>query len=383
MKKIPHLQILIAYRNRPIPNVERCLQSLANQTFKDFEVLFLNEGSEIALTEALEKLVNRFPFCSYFHQASQGMFWNKSKALNYLIAISESKFIIVMDVDLMVSPIFLEKITQQLEENQVINYHFYYLPAHFKKHESIFELPNYESIFKRSAETATGNILIEKKELEKIGGYDTFYRVWGLEDSDLTCRLEKNGLKLLHWEDKEALVFHQWHPPVSQNLPKGWQTTIENHFQTKKTKHPKENHLSKNILLNQANRPTLKLLENKNWQSEKQFSFDFPKENAFNSFTKRFLDLAKGDYFFVKQNFEPIQLQKGSRLGNWLLMFNHFFQKTGFSYRLTDIRTHETEWIQAQEVKDFLFYFVLQFENEIMDYYFEMGKEEILWIVFK
>jgi len=52
-------------------------------------------------------------------------------------------------------------------------------------------------------------ILVSKKALEKVQGYDTFFHFYGAEDVDLYNRLANAGYEIIN--NKETYFYHNWH----------------------------------------------------------------------------------------------------------------------------------------------------------------------------
>jgi len=94
------LSILFAYRNREKQRILNSLQSLQNQNENDFEVVFVDYGSNDAFASRIQKVVEGFSFASYHYIAHPGLLWNKSKALNYAASKAKGEFIFVADVDI-------------------------------------------------------------------------------------------------------------------------------------------------------------------------------------------------------------------------------------------------------------------------------------------
>ncbi|MBR5290114.1 MAG: glycosyltransferase family 2 protein [Erysipelotrichaceae bacterium] len=100
----------------PIYNVEayleRCLNSLKNQTFKDFEVLCVNDGSpanEQVIIERFAKEDDRF---KGFQKVNGGL----SDARNYGIERASGEYFVFIDSDDYVSVQLLEKFNEKLQE---------------------------------------------------------------------------------------------------------------------------------------------------------------------------------------------------------------------------------------------------------------------------
>ena len=91
----------------PCFNVERflddCFASLENQTYKNFEVIFINDGSTDGTLAKLEKFCNSHSNCKLINQKNQGV----SAARNNGIAVAQGEFVCFLDADDLLSPHYL------------------------------------------------------------------------------------------------------------------------------------------------------------------------------------------------------------------------------------------------------------------------------------
>ncbi len=118
MDKIPSVSVITCLYNTPPNLFKECLQGLVKQTFKDFEVLIVNDGSDKYLEEN-KKLIeslndNRF---KYFDTEHTG----KSQTLNYAFKIAQGKYIAINDSDDVSYPERLEYQFKFLENNTEYN----------------------------------------------------------------------------------------------------------------------------------------------------------------------------------------------------------------------------------------------------------------------
>jgi glycosyltransferase involved in cell wall biosynthesis len=381
------VSILIAYRNRPIQLVERCLQAIAQQTRQDFVVIFLDYGSDITLSNEAKELIKGFPFVQYHYIESRGWFWNKAQALNLGIKLIKTDFYFCLDVDLIIPPNCLQNLFKQYQPQKALVLPCCYLPANFNDYANLSESANkFKDLFGLSDKYADGNIFMQLADLQAVGGYDEFYRWWGREDNDLVMLLASRGIQMEVGDFENQLVFHQWHPPLSEKMPKGWQKVYEQHYQTKK----QAIEIEKKVIINQPThnqaitlhqRPALQLFLDQKLAREKEFTFEFPKEATWVKFQSQFFQLTSGDYMWVKQDFSNLKYDSKSRLGKWVNQVNKLLDKSSFSYRFTDLDTYFTESINLLEVRDFIFYFILYNQAQIADYYFENTEQWIDWVV--
>lgn len=93
--------------------IEQCIKSLLYQTFKDFELIFVDDNSPDNSIEIIEKYKNNDSRIKLLRQElSQGT----GAARNLAMTIAEGKYICFVDSDDWVSENFLEKIFNEFEQ---------------------------------------------------------------------------------------------------------------------------------------------------------------------------------------------------------------------------------------------------------------------------
>jgi glycosyltransferase involved in cell wall biosynthesis len=373
----PTFSVIIPFRNRAIESIKRNAESWSKQTDIDFELIVLDFGSRSEVSEKVRGIVTEYSFARYIFADTEGWFWNKSQALNWAVSQTKGEYLIVSDADLVYQLSFLAEVKSRISENKGLIYRFYYLPQGFRFKEDFTQaFFNFHNTANQSADSANGNIIITKQKIIAVGGYDTFFRWWGGEDRDMVNRLEKEGVTFQYFDSPTAPVFHQWHPKTTDDMPKGWLEVIEQSVkQTNKS-------LSLEKFIPPQDRPAKIIASQvKEKMMLPNFQFQFPKEKSWIDFIVFFQNLPKGQNIRIQQNFDWIQPK--SSAGKFLQGVNRFFARVGFSYRWTEIRVIDTEHISWREVRDFLFYFVLEFEQDFSDYYLETEGEELLFVVVK
>ena len=71
---------------------------------------------------------------------------------------------------------------------------------------------------------------------------------------------------------------------------------------------------------------------------------------------------------------QKVEMIKNHQKTKWSRFFNYInkvFTKLGVSYRWVDLETYGLEFISKEEVRDFLFYFLITYQHKIQDYYFD------------
>lgn len=100
----------------PVYNVEkyiqRCVDSILNQTFKNFELILVNDGSTDNSLKMLEKYKNNKKVKIY-SQENQG----PAIARNYGISVSKGKYVMFIDSDDYIDSNYIESYYQNINEN--------------------------------------------------------------------------------------------------------------------------------------------------------------------------------------------------------------------------------------------------------------------------
>jgi glycosyltransferase involved in cell wall biosynthesis len=212
----PHFSIVIGFRNREISRIKHVLESLSKQSLKDFELIFVDYGSEPDTQKEAEKLVKSYDFAKYLYSDTRGWFWNRSHALNTGIKYASGEVIVISDIDLIFPVNFLERLHELSFQNTFYTFNCYYLPAN----------TNYSQITKSDLDRSTINYVglcsITKADLAEINCFDEYYLNWGGEDDDLYVRLENKGCKKQQMKVDKFPVLHQWHERQSPAYPTPW-----------------------------------------------------------------------------------------------------------------------------------------------------------------
>ena len=202
------LSIIYSHRNRDLMRIERSLRSLHEQSVKDFEVYFVDYGSEKELADEISLLLTKFNFVKYRHYPTYHQPWNKSRALNSVIKHLETDFCFIADIDMIFHYDFVKTTLSLKEKKTAIYFQVGFLSASETKQDKLFQ--ECEIDFESTNE-ATGLTMFPVKALKSINGFDEFYHFWGAEDTDVHVRLKNAGYEV-HFFDQEILMLHQWHP---------------------------------------------------------------------------------------------------------------------------------------------------------------------------
>lgn len=202
------ITLVLTNRNRDIRIIKNCLDSLQNQSDKDFELFLVDYGSTDSDLVELVTLVKNYPQIDFISCPTKGQLWSKCRSINIAIQKASQSYFVVGDIDLIFHPNYIATLKSLAKENQVHYFQYGFLSESesFKKQPFI----DYEVDFKGNDEV-TGNTMFPIAALKKVNGFDEFYQGWGAEDTDAHIRMKNLGLGIVFY-DKEILVKHQWHP---------------------------------------------------------------------------------------------------------------------------------------------------------------------------
>ena len=194
--------IIVPVFNRP-DEVDELLESLRSQTLKDFEVVIVEDGSQIPCKDVCDKYANILDLHYYFKENS-----GPGQSRNYGVDRAQGEYVIILDSDAVTPPGFMQAIDDELKRQPTDSW-----GGPDAAHESFSDIQKAISYAMTSFFT-TGGIRGGKKQLDKkfyprsfnlgvrrevyqqLGGFTTerFSKMslYG-EDIDFSLRIYKNG----------------------------------------------------------------------------------------------------------------------------------------------------------------------------------------------
>jgi len=201
--------IIIPVYNRP-QEVDELLESLCTQTFNDFEVIVVEDGSSEKCDSVCEKYADKLDLHYYFKPNS-----GPGPSRNYGAKRSQSEYLIILDSDVIVPEHYLEIIQNELENHpcdafggpdeahpsftpiqKAINYS---MTSFFTTGGIRGGKKKMDKFYPRSF-----NLGIRKDVYEALGGFAPMR--YG-EDIDLSTRIFKGGYSCRLFPD--AFVYHK------------------------------------------------------------------------------------------------------------------------------------------------------------------------------
>ncbi|MCF0159280.1 MAG: glycosyltransferase [Bacteroidaceae bacterium] len=201
--------LIIPVFNRP-DEVDELLQSLTTQTFTDFEVLVVEDGSSVPCQEVVQKYAGNMNL-HYFSKKNSG----PGMTRNYGVEHAQGEYVIVLDSDCVLPAGYLASIEAELQREPADAF-----GGPDRAHESFTTIQKAINYAMTSFFT-TGGIRGGKKQLDKfyprsfnMGVRKEVYRKLGGfskmrfgEDIDFSIRIFKGGYKCRLFP--EAWVWHK------------------------------------------------------------------------------------------------------------------------------------------------------------------------------
>ncbi len=184
---LPKVSFIIPYYNAG-STIDETIASIVEQSFKDFDIWIINDGSSDEASIAKLKALEQNPFITILEQSNSG----PSIARNKAIRLSTAKYIVPLDADDKITPDALQKSVAILDADSQIGTVYGNL-RFFGEHNEVkiqnTFAPEAQFLWNQIAVTA----LIRKDVFETIGYYDEFLSKPGLEDWEFWIRFGKSS----------------------------------------------------------------------------------------------------------------------------------------------------------------------------------------------
>lgn len=216
---MPFFSVIIPIFNKE-KFVQNTLQSILNQTFSDFEIIIVNDGS----TDESEKVVSEFQDARirYFVQKNQGV----SMARNIGISLAQSNYISFLDADDYWYSDFLEQMYQAIilfPEKKVftaaieIETTKNIFPAVYSIEKTgDFEVVNYFKASSKETVICTSCAVFHRYVFEKVGDFDVAIKSG--QDTDLWIRIGLVYPIVFNWKILARYVFDPQSLSKNQSL---------------------------------------------------------------------------------------------------------------------------------------------------------------------
>ncbi len=219
----PMVSVVICAYNAA-PYIAQTLDSLFAQSYSDFEVIIINDGSTDETADAIKPYL---PQIIYHEQSNQG----PAAARNRALRLARGQYISILDSDDLWLPQYLEKMVGFLQTHPEFDL---YYPNALLFGDSHYSGRLYQDIYPSSQPftlekfltkecSVFGLATFRREVLEQVGEYDE--ELHGVEDFDLWLRMLQHGLRFSF--TPEVLVKYRRRPAsLSANSTQYYQQVI-------------------------------------------------------------------------------------------------------------------------------------------------------------
>ena len=186
--------------------IGRCLSSLSQQSFKDFETIVVDDGSR----DGTAAVVKQFPKVKLVQQKNAGPATARNKGASQ----ARGEYLIFLDSDCVANSNWLKEMAAPLKDNGIAGVQGKYKN---KRKELIARLTHleieerYEKMARHKYIDFMGSYsaAYRKSVFQEMKGFDTSFPMASGEDTDLSFRISRAGYKMVF--NPRAFVYH-FHP---------------------------------------------------------------------------------------------------------------------------------------------------------------------------
>lgn len=246
----PQLSLIISFYNK-IQILEKVLESVALQTFRNFEVIIADDGSKESVVERIRQIQKDYSF-TIKHIWHEDTGWRKNEILNKAVCAAETEYLVFIDGDCILEPHFLDDHYNARKHGEVVTGRRVMLtpkvtdrllaqklsPKSFKFGlffqllvetlfygkktllERMIRMPKclrHIFIKERKRYILGCNFSLHKADLLSVNGFDERFQYPGYgEDIDLEFRLARKGIPSVS-RKCQVVQFHCYHKHFDTN----------------------------------------------------------------------------------------------------------------------------------------------------------------------
>ena len=106
------ISVIIPVYNTNIQDLMSCLESIRTQTFANYEIIIVDDGSKIDIAECLDDVAVKDKKISVYHKCNEGV----SEARNYGVKKANGNYVLFADADDLFAPNAFESAYQTITE---------------------------------------------------------------------------------------------------------------------------------------------------------------------------------------------------------------------------------------------------------------------------
>jgi glycosyltransferase involved in cell wall biosynthesis len=192
-RAVPRVSVVIPTFNRA-RDLTRCLDSLLNQSFADFEVLVCDDGS----TDDTARMVSRYTerLRLTYHWAEN--FGGPARPRNAGLRLASAPYVALLDSDDWWHPQKLARSVARLDAGADVIYHDLYLATSFppgapwrRQRTQALKPPCFPDLLRRGNVIANSSVVIRTEILRRIGGFSEDPTLIAWEDYDAWLRIAR------------------------------------------------------------------------------------------------------------------------------------------------------------------------------------------------
>jgi glycosyltransferase involved in cell wall biosynthesis len=208
MPNTPAVSIIIPAYN-VAPYIAETLDSVFAQTYRDFEVILINDGSTDETAEHIVPFRDRIV---YLDQQNSGVM----AARNAGLRVARGHYIALLDSDDLWLPRFLEVLVGMLEADSSLDVAYpnawFFGSPNFdgKLHQDMMPVSEpitFDRVLRRECQIF-GLLVFRRELIDRVGGYDESLQGQGAEDFELWLRMLKAGCRFKF--TTEPLAKYRW-----------------------------------------------------------------------------------------------------------------------------------------------------------------------------
>ena len=190
MNKKKEVTVLMSMYNTPIEQLKEAIESILNQTYRDFEFLIIDDGSNKACVDLVKS----------YNDSRINLIQNKQnigleKSLNKGLKIAKGKYIVRMDTDDIAYPERIEKQIDFIEKHKEYSIvgakaDFFDENGIYGQNKKVGKIKKEDLLFGTPFMHPT--LIMKKDDILKIGGYPLYKRC---EDYAMEMELYAKGYK--------------------------------------------------------------------------------------------------------------------------------------------------------------------------------------------
>lgn len=186
MSELPVVSVVITCHDLGA-YLDQAVQSVLNQTYRDFEIIIVDDGSTDAATRLMLTTYLR-PHTQIVRTEHLGL----AGARNFGARKAKGRYISFLNADSVLEPTFLERIVEVLESDPSVSFAFCWLKTfgevEFQCSPSTYEFPRL-----LAEDTVCSAALMRTDVLRAVDGFDSHMPVAGYEDWNLAITLVERG----------------------------------------------------------------------------------------------------------------------------------------------------------------------------------------------